>query len=229
MPLYPLWSGALLGDIRRHPSDPKTTEEAVNQDETRDSNSCGENWMKIIKHQIIKGAKRLPCGEFTRKLYQNLKGRFRSFRRAVQMSKAQVRPQERLSPDLSPVPLTEKVTRCEDVEMEQEKWRTRKQAKKKPKYFKSQYYAFYAIELLIRPPQPLSISIKLHLRIAFRYSFNKNIVNMRHTTRFDTPQPLIYQLCTALKPIVCFLCHITSYTTPLASFNFVETSSTYCF
>ena len=52
---------------------------------------------------------------------------------------------------------------------------------------------------------------------------------MRHTTRFDTPQPLIYHLCTALKPIVCFLCHITSYTTPLASFNFNETSSTYCF
>ena len=52
---------------------------------------------------------------------------------------------------------------------------------------------------------------------------------MRHTTRFDTPQPLIYHLCTALKPIVCFLCHITSYTTPLASFNFDDTSSTYCF
>ena len=78
-------------------------------------------------------------------------------------------------------------------------------------------------------PQPLSILTKLHLRIAFRYSFNINIVNMRHTTRFDTHQPLIYHLRTALKPIVCFLCHITSYTTPLASFNFDETSSTYCF
>ena len=43
---------------------------------------------------------------------------------------------------------------------------------------------------------------------------------MRHTTRFDTSHPLIYHLRTALKPIVCFLCHITSYTTPLASFNF---------
>ena len=63
----------------------------------------------------------------------------------------------------------------------------------------------------------------------FRYSFNINIVNMRHTTRIDTPQPLIYHLCTALKPIVCFLCHITSNTTPLASFNFDDTSSTYCF
>ena len=52
---------------------------------------------------------------------------------------------------------------------------------------------------------------------------------MRHTTRFNTPQPLIYHLCTALKPIVYSLCHITSYTTPLASFNFDETSSTYCF
>ena len=50
---------------------------------------------------------------------------------------------------------------------------------------------------------------------------------MRNTTRFDTPEALIYHLCTALKPIVCFLYHITSYTTPSASFNFDETSSTY--
>ena len=82
---------------------------------------------------------------------------------------------------------------------------------------------------LYDPPQPLSISIKLNQRIAFRYSFNINIVNMRHTTLFDTPLSHIYHLCTALNPIVRFLCHITSYTTPLASFNFVQTSSPYCF
>ena len=40
---------------------------------------------------------------------------------------------------------------------------------------------------------------------------------------------LIYQLCIALKPILCILCHITSYTTPWASFNFDKTSLTYCF
>ena len=48
---------------------------------------------------------------------------------------------------------------------------------------------------------------------------------MRHTTCFDTPQPLIYQL----KPILCIFCHITSYTTPSASFNLDQTSSTNCF
>ena len=52
---------------------------------------------------------------------------------------------------------------------------------------------------------------------------------MRHTTVFDTPQTLIYHICTALKPKVCILCHITSYTTPSASFNFVQTSTRYCF
>ena len=52
---------------------------------------------------------------------------------------------------------------------------------------------------------------------------------MRHTTVFDTPQPLIYHICTALKPKVCILCHITSYTTPSASFNFDQTSTRYCF
>ena len=36
---------------------------------------------------------------------------------------------------------------------------------------------------------------------------NTNIVNMRHTTCFETPLPLIYHICTALKPIVCILCH----------------------
>ena len=68
-------------------------------------------------------------------------------------------------------------------------------------------------------PQPLSISINRHQPISFRYSFAINIVNMRHTTCFDTIQPLIYQphiyhLCTAVKPLLCILCDITSYTPP---------------
>ena len=52
---------------------------------------------------------------------------------------------------------------------------------------------------------------------------------MRHTTVFDTPQPLIYHICTALKLKVCILCHITSYTTPSASFNFDQSLPRYCF
>ena len=52
---------------------------------------------------------------------------------------------------------------------------------------------------------------------------------MRHTTVFDTSQPLIYHICTALKLKVCILCHITSYTTPSASFNFDQPSPRYCF
>ena len=51
---------------------------------------------------------------------------------------------------------------------------------------------------------------------------------MRHTTVFDTPQPLIYHICTALKPKVCILCQITSYTTPSASFSFDQSSTRYC-
>ena len=72
--------------------------------------------------------------------------------------------------------------------------------------------------------------INFHQRIAFRLSFEKKKeVNMRLMTCFDTIQPLIYHLCTALKPILCILYHIISYTTPSASFNFDQTSSTYCF
>ena len=52
---------------------------------------------------------------------------------------------------------------------------------------------------------------------------------MRHTTVFDTPQPLIYHICTALSLKICILCHITSYTTPSAYFNFDQTSPRYCF
>ena len=52
---------------------------------------------------------------------------------------------------------------------------------------------------------------------------------MRHTTVFDTHQPLIYHICTALNPKVCILCHITSYTTPSASFYFDQTSTRFCF
>ena len=79
------------------------------------------------------------------------------------------------------------------------------------------------------PWQPHSISIKLHQHIVFRYSFKINIVSMRQTTCFNTPQSLIYHLSTALKPLLCILCHITSYTTSSASFNFDQTSSIYCF
>ena len=74
----------------------------------------------------------------------------------------------------------------------------------------------------------LSISTNLHQSIAFRYSFNINIVIMRHTTCFDTTHSLIYHRCTTLKPIVCILYAITSYTTPSACFNFDQSSSTYC-
>ena len=70
---------------------------------------------------------------------------------------------------------------------------------------------------------------QLQQGIAFGCSFKINIVSMRHTTVFDTPQPLIYHIYTALKPKVCILCHITSYTTPSASFNIVQTSTRYCF
>ena len=66
-------------------------------------------------------------------------------------------------------------------------------------------------------------------RYCFQMQLQINIDSMRHTTVFDTPQPLIYHICTALKPKVCILCHITSYTTPFASFNFDQASTRYCF
>ena len=75
---------------------------------------------------------------------------------------------------------------------------------------------FKCFNFLYDPPQPVSISINLLQRIAFWYSFVINIVYMRHPTCFDTIHPLIYHRCTALKPILCILCHITSYTTPSA-------------
>ena len=72
------------------------------------------------------------------------------------------------------------------------------------------------------------VSPKLHQRIAFKYNFKINIVSMRHMTVFDTSKPLIYHFCAPLKSILCFLYPITSYTTLSASFNFDQSSSTYC-
>ena len=95
--------------------------------------------------------------------------------------------------------------------------------------FEAKSMHFISYNFLYDPHQSLSISTKLHQGIAFRCSFKINIDHMRHTTVFDTPQPLIYHICTALKPKVCILCHITSYTTPSASFNFDQTSTRYCF
>ena len=68
-------------------------------------------------------------------------------------------------------------------------------------------------------PSTLSNPIKLHQNIPFRYSFNINIVNMRHTTSFDTHRPLIYHLCTALRPIVYFMSYNFLYD-PLSLFQF---------
>ena len=82
-------------------------------------------------------------------------------------------------------------------------------------HLKPKFCIFCHITSFTTPSASFNL-IKLHQRIAFRYSFNINRVNMRRTIRFDTPKPPIYHHCTALKPIVRFLCHVTSYTTPSA-------------
>ena len=48
---------------------------------------------------------------------------------------------------------------------------------------------------------------------------------MKYTIVFNTSQPFIYHLYISLKPIICISCHITFYRTPLAAFNFDQSSS----
>ena len=95
--------------------------------------------------------------------------------------------------------------------------------------FKAKSMHFMLYNFLYEPLSLFQFRSNLQQGIAFRCSFKINIDSMRHTTVFNTPQPLIYHICTALKLKVCILCHITSYATPSASFNFDQTSTRYCF
>ncbi|KAF0039273.1 hypothetical protein F2P81_007508 [Scophthalmus maximus] len=73
--IFPLWSGVLLGNLKRYASDKE--EEAFGTSKTRDTNCHVHRWFGIVKQSILRNQRRLRPGTFVRKMYGSLQGRYR--------------------------------------------------------------------------------------------------------------------------------------------------------
>ncbi|KAF3837193.1 hypothetical protein F7725_004657 [Dissostichus mawsoni] len=73
--IFPLWSGLLLGNLKRYATD--TEEDTFGQSKTRDTNCHVERWFGIVKHSILKKQRRLRPATYIRKMYGSLQGRYR--------------------------------------------------------------------------------------------------------------------------------------------------------
>ncbi|KAK9978614.1 hypothetical protein ABG768_020358 [Culter alburnus] len=78
MAIFPMWSGVMLGDLKRHSADKDTSfeDEKQIQDKTRETNCHVEGWFSIVKQHILQKARRLRPGNFVRKMYASLQGRY---------------------------------------------------------------------------------------------------------------------------------------------------------
>lgn len=80
MAIFPMWSGVMLGDLKRHAADKVITsveDGGQRQDnKTRETNCYVEGWFAIVKQHILMKARRLRAGNFVRKMYSSLQGRY---------------------------------------------------------------------------------------------------------------------------------------------------------
>ncbi len=73
--IFPLWSGLLLGDLKRYANDKE--DYSFVPSKTRDTNCHVERWFGIVKHSILRKQRRLRPGTFVRQMYGSLQGRYR--------------------------------------------------------------------------------------------------------------------------------------------------------
>ena len=112
MPICPLWTGMIIG-ATLFPGKLDVTF----------TNSIVENWMKIVKHNILKDEIKLRPGDFIRKIYEGISGRIKAF-------------------DFAFLPISTKVLKRTKLKMEsdntqiEEIWERRK---RKPSYFKTKF------------------------------------------------------------------------------------------
>ncbi|XP_034072026.1 uncharacterized protein LOC117546053 [Gymnodraco acuticeps] len=118
--MFPLWSGLLLGNLKRYATD--TEEDTFGQSKTRDTNCHVERWFGIVKHSILKKQRRLRPATFIRKMYGSLQGRYREHIMAHHLS------EQLLLKTLLP----------KDISQSKEGWAKRDGAK--PRTSSSKYY-----------------------------------------------------------------------------------------
>ncbi len=75
MAIFPMWSGVMQGDLKRHASDKvliSVEDGGQRQDnKTRETNCRVEGWFAIVKQHILMKARRLRAGNFVRKMYSS--------------------------------------------------------------------------------------------------------------------------------------------------------------
>ncbi|XP_069136756.1 uncharacterized protein [Argopecten irradians] len=74
-PIYPLWSGLLLGSLGRYECDSESL--PIETNETRHSNANVEAWFRIVKKDILKGKERLRPAKFASKLKRSINARIK--------------------------------------------------------------------------------------------------------------------------------------------------------
>ncbi|XP_059386114.1 uncharacterized protein LOC132120908 [Carassius carassius] len=75
MPIFPLWSGLMLGDLTRHKAKQSTDDDEVQK--THDTNCHAENWFCIVKDKILQKKLHHRPATFIQKMYASLQGRYR--------------------------------------------------------------------------------------------------------------------------------------------------------
>jgi len=80
MPIFPLWSGILLGDLKRYSVDLAVTL-LSHKDlcQTRDTNCHAENWFGIVKNVILCRKRDLRPAEFITLMYNSLKEQYKEY------------------------------------------------------------------------------------------------------------------------------------------------------
>ncbi|XP_038156924.1 uncharacterized protein LOC119793751 [Cyprinodon tularosa] len=74
MGIFPLWSGLLLGDLKRHSkTEMKLTDQRL---KTRNTNCHVELWFGLVKHSILQKKRYLRPAEFVSKMYDSMQGRY---------------------------------------------------------------------------------------------------------------------------------------------------------
>ena len=71
--LVPLWSGLMMGDLKRHAKDETTSNSMTTKEETRDTNTCVENYFGNVKKRVEAG-KRLRPANFVRQQFSMVSG-----------------------------------------------------------------------------------------------------------------------------------------------------------
>ncbi len=75
MPIFPLWSGIMLGDLKGY-NDRESIRDGDDLQKTHDTNCHAENWFCIVKDKILQKKLHHRPATFIQKMYASLQGRY---------------------------------------------------------------------------------------------------------------------------------------------------------